>query len=328
MIALNCPREFSPHPAVERSDELHHRLDRNDAGRRRRDLHPPQPVQPAEADLAGPDLADRDRRHRRVSSTSPTRTTPSARPSGACSSVEARLQSLALKSFDLAKPPAAAKFVIEAEDSGQPLKLANFSGPFPSYGRTGRLGRINVALPNVFAVHADMSVEADDGVRFTQTDAEGRALREGEPGPWFRPTDRLPFAHGSDLKRADAAGARPCPRSRPTARTRSARWSSTFRTTRRRAPSCRWPSSGFLRPSSSMSGRRRRIEPCAAVITVPMRFEIEPPQSETRMHVTPAPDRARGAVGGVRGQAAVLAPSGAGRSSSVASSSPPSCAEA
>ncbi len=29
-----------------------------------------------------------------------------------------------------------------------------------------------------------------------------------------------------------------------------------------------------------------QYEPCAAVITVPMRFEIDPPQSETRMHVT------------------------------------------
>src|SRR5215213_308146 len=61
---------------------------------------------------------------------------------------EAKLQSLALKPFDLAKAPTAARFLIEAEDGGAPLKLANFSGPFPSYGRKGRLGRINVALPN------------------------------------------------------------------------------------------------------------------------------------------------------------------------------------
>src|SRR4029453_8185026 len=47
--------------------------------------------------------------------------------------IEAKLQSLALKSFELARPPVASKFVIEAEDGGQPLKLANFSGPFPTF---------------------------------------------------------------------------------------------------------------------------------------------------------------------------------------------------
>ena len=199
-------------------------------------------------------------------------------------SVEARLQSLALKSFDLAKPPAAAKFVIEAEDSGQPLKLANFAGPFPSYGRTGRLGRINVALPNVFAVHADMSVEAD-GVRFTQTDAEGRALREGEPGPWFRPTDRLPFAHGSDIRV-------PMPLARTLAALK-ANGQNPLGTLELDIPN-----NPQTRTSVSVAFERifaafkfyvrqeTQYEPCAAVITVPMRLEIEPPQSETRMHVS------------------------------------------
>jgi hypothetical protein len=28
------------------------------------------------------------------------------------------------------------------------------------------------------------------------------------------------------------------------------------------------------------------FEPCAAVISVPLRFEIEPPQSETRLRLT------------------------------------------
>jgi hypothetical protein len=199
--------------------------------------------------------------------------------------VEARLQSLALKSFDLAKPPAAAKFVIEAEDSGQPLKLANFSGPFPSYGRTGRLGRINVALPNVFAVHADMSVEADGGVRFTQTDAEGRAMREGEPGPWFRPTDRMPFAHGSDLRV-------PIPLARTLSALKANGQNSlgTLELDIPNNPQTRtFVSVAFERIFAAFRFYVRQettFEPCAAVITVPMRFEIDPPQSETRMHVT------------------------------------------
>src|SRR5262245_24746396 len=113
---------------------------------------------------------------------------------------EAKLQSLALKPFDLAKAPNAVRFLIEAEEGGQPLKIANFAGPFPSYGRRGRLGRISVALPNVFAAHADIFVEDDDSIRFTQTDAEGRAVREGDAGPWFRPGTSLPFAHGAELK--------------------------------------------------------------------------------------------------------------------------------
>src|SRR5262245_49387116 len=39
---------------------------------------------------------------------------------------EEKLKGLALKAFDLARPPAAARFMIEAEESGAPLKLANF----------------------------------------------------------------------------------------------------------------------------------------------------------------------------------------------------------
>ncbi len=199
--------------------------------------------------------------------------------------VEARLQSLALKSFDLAKPPAAAKFIIEAEDGGQPLKLANFSGPFPSYGRTGRLGKINVSLPNVFAVHADMSVESDGGVRFTQTDAEGRALHEGEPGPWFRPTDRLPFAHGADIRV-------PMPLAR-TLTALKANGQSPLGALELEIPNNpqtrTFVAVAFERIFASFRFYVRQetpYEPCAAVIAVPMRFEVNPPQSETRMHVT------------------------------------------
>lgn len=199
--------------------------------------------------------------------------------------LEARLHSLALKPFDLAKPPAAARFVIEAEDGGQPLKLANFSGPFPSYGRKGRLGKISVALRNVFAVHAEISIEPDDSVRFTETDAEGRAMREGEAGPWFRPTASQPFAHGSDLKpqmplvKILAAlklnGQTPLgalafdipnnPQTRTFVALRLERIFASFKF--------------YVRQETP-------YEPCAAVITVPMRFEIDPPQSEERMHVT------------------------------------------
>jgi hypothetical protein len=199
--------------------------------------------------------------------------------------IEARLQSLALKPFDLAKQPAAARFLIETEEGGKPLKIANFSGPFPSYGRKGRLGRISVVLPNAFAVHADISVEADDTVQFTQIDAEGRALREGEPGPWFRPNDRHPFAHGSELRPP-----------MPLAKVLSA--------LKANGPNAL----GMLELEIANNPRTRTFvalnlerilpafkfyvrqetpfEPCAAVITVPMRFEIEPPQSETRLQLT------------------------------------------
>ena len=47
------------------------------------------------------------------------------------------------------------------------------------------------------------------------------------------------------------------------------------------------------------------FEPCAAVITVPMRFELDPPQSETRMHFTLRLIEREMLVGGVR-EAAVL----------------------
>ena len=198
---------------------------------------------------------------------------------------EARLQSLALKAFDLSKPPVAAKFVIDLEDSGEPLRIANFSGPFPSYGRKGRLGKISVVLPNVFAVHADIFIEADDSVRFTQTDAEGRALREGEAGPWFRPTPALPFAYGSALKppmplariisALKANGQNPLGAmefdvpNNPQTRT--------------------FVSVNLERIYASFKLYARQetpYEPCAALIMAPMRFELDPPRSETRIHVT------------------------------------------
>ena len=199
--------------------------------------------------------------------------------------VEAKLQSLALKPFDLAKPPIAAKFVIEAEDGGQPLKLADFSGPFPSFGRKGRLGRMSVALPNVFAVYADITIEADDSVRFTQTDAEGRPLREGEAGPWFRPTSAFPFAHGSDLRPQ-----------MPLAKILSALKANGQN--QLGALEFEIPNNPHTRTTASVGLERiypgfrfyvrqeTPFEPCAAVITVPMRFELDPPQSETRMNFT------------------------------------------
>jgi hypothetical protein len=198
---------------------------------------------------------------------------------------EAKLQSLALKAFDLARAPTAARFLIEAEDSGASLKLANFSGPFPSYGRKGRLGRISVALPNVFAVHADIAIEADDSVHFTQVDADGRALREGEPGPWFRPSATLPFAHGTELKpqlatakilaSLKANGQTPLGQlafdipNNPQTRTYVSV------NLERIYPAFRF----YIRQDTP-------FEPCVAIVTVPLRFELDPPQSETRMGFT------------------------------------------
>lgn len=198
---------------------------------------------------------------------------------------EAKLHSLALKAFDLARPPVAAKFMIEAEDAGAPLKLANFAGPFPSYGRKGRLGRISVAVPNVFAVHADIAIEADDSVHFTQVDADGRALREGEAGPWFSPTAALPFAHGADLRPQLAL----------------AKILSAIKTNGQNALGAlefEIPNNPQTRTTVSVNLERifpafkfyvrqeTPFEPCAAVTTVPMRFELDPPQSETRMSFT------------------------------------------
>ena len=199
--------------------------------------------------------------------------------------VEAKLESLALKAFDLAKAPVAAKFMIEAEDGGAPLKLENFSGPFPSYGRKGRLGRISVALPNAFAIHADIVIEADDSVRFTQIDADGRALREGEAGPWFRPSTAYPFAHGADLKPQLAFakilaalkvnGQNPLgllefeipnnPQTRTYVTVNLERIYPAFKF--------------YVRQETP-------FEPCASIVTVPMRFELEPPQTDTRMAFT------------------------------------------
>lgn len=196
---------------------------------------------------------------------------------------EARLQSLALKAFDLARTPGAAKFMIEAEDGGTPLKLANFSGPFPSYGRRGRIGRISVVLPNAFAVHADIAIEADDSVHFTQVDADGRALREGEAGPWFRPTAAFPFAHGTDLK-PQLALAKILAALKANAQNPLGGLAFEIPNN----PQTRTYVTVNLEriyPAFKFYVRQETpFEPCAAIVTVPMRFELDPPQSETRMN--------------------------------------------
>ena len=198
---------------------------------------------------------------------------------------DAKLQSLALKPFDLARPPTASKFLIEAEESGQSLKIANFAGPFPSYGRKGRLGRISVALPNAFAVHADIYVDADDSVRFTQTDAEGRSVREGEAGPWFRPGPNQPFVHGADLKPQ-----MPLAKILSALKTNGQNPLATLELDiPNRAQTRTFVTLNFERIFASFRFYARQetpFEPCAAVIQVPMRFELDPPQSDTRMHFT------------------------------------------
>ena len=199
--------------------------------------------------------------------------------------IEAKLQSLSLKPFELARSPVAAKFLIEAEDGGQPLKLANFSGPFPSFGRKGRLGKMSVVLPNVFALYADIAVEADDSVRFTQTDAEGRPLREGEAGPWFRPTAALPFAHGSDLR-----SQMPLAKILSALKANGQNQLGSLEFDIPNNPQTRTYVSVSLEriyPGFRFYVRQETpFEPCVAMIAVPMRFELEVPQSDARMNFT------------------------------------------
>lgn len=196
-----------------------------------------------------------------------------------------RLQSLAAKPFDLAKPPVAAKFVIEFDTTGgQPATIENFTGPFPSYGRTGRLGTISVSLADTFTAHAEMTIDGDR-LRFTQTDADGRALREGEAGPWFvtgtgpqpiygvelRP--QVPLARIFSAIKANGAGplgavAFDIPNT-PQTRT--------------------FVALNFEKvvPAFKFQVRQETpYQPCLATMTVPLRFEIDPPRSDSRMTAT------------------------------------------
>lgn len=196
-----------------------------------------------------------------------------------------RLQALALKPFDLAKPPVAAKFIIEFDTTGgQPTTIENFSGPFPSFGRTGRLGTISVSLADSFAAHAEMTVDRDR-VRFTQTDADGRPLREGEAGPWFAtgtgalPTygvalrPQVPLARILSAFKANGAAplgavAFDIPNT-PQTRT--------------------FVALNFEKivPAFKFQARQETpYQPCLATMTVPMRFEIDPPRSDSRMTAT------------------------------------------
>lgn len=196
-----------------------------------------------------------------------------------------RLQALALKPFDLAKPPVAATFVIAFDTTGgQPAAIENFTGPFPSYGQTGRLGTISVSLADIFAAHAEMSVD-DERVRFTQTDADGRPLREGEAGPWFATGTAPPLTYGVTL--------------RP--QVTLARILSAIRANGSAplgAVALEIPNSPQTRtfvalnlerivPAFRLQARQETpYQPCLATVTVPMRFEIDPPRSDNRMTAT------------------------------------------
>lgn len=196
-----------------------------------------------------------------------------------------RLQALALKPFDLAKPPVAATFVIAFDTTGgQPAAIENFTGPFPNYGRTGRLGTISVSLADIFAAHAEMSVDGER-VRFTQTDADGRPLREGEAGPWFATGTAPPLTYGVTL--------------RP--QVTLARILSAIRANGSAplgAVALEIPNSPQTRtfvalnlerivPAFRLQARQETpYQPCLATVTVPMRFEIDPPRSDNRMTAT------------------------------------------
>lgn len=196
-----------------------------------------------------------------------------------------RLQALALKPFDLAKPPVAATFVIAFDTTGgQPAAIENFTGPFPNYGRTGRLGTISVSLADIFAAYAEMSVD-DERVRFTQTDADGRPLREGEAGPWFATGTAPPLTYGVTL--------------RP--QVTLARILSAIRANGSAplgAVALEIPNSPQTRtfvalnlerivPAFRLQARQETpYQPCLATVTVPMRFEIDPPRSDNRMTAT------------------------------------------
>lgn len=197
---------------------------------------------------------------------------------------EERLQSLALKSFDLSKPPVAARFVIEFDGSGgQPTAIENFTGPFPTYGRTGRVGRISVALADSFAVHAEMAVETDR-MRFTQTDADGRAMREGEAGPWFAAM-RASGIHGADLR-----SQLPLARILSAIKANGLAPLGTLAFDIPNTPQTRtFVALAFERivPSFKFHVRQETpYQPCTAIISVPMRLEIDPPRSDMRLNAT------------------------------------------
>lgn len=197
---------------------------------------------------------------------------------------EERLKSLALRAFDLAKPPVTAKFVIEFDTGNEPLKIENFTGPFPSYGRTGRLGKISVVLASTFAVHAEIAVDAADRLRFTQTDAEGRALREGEAGPWFA-TAAPASIYGAEIRS-------PAPLARILSAIK-ANGMEPLGTVEFDIPNnARTRTDVALNfekivPSFKFHVRQEtQYQPCTAIVAVPMRLEIDPPRSETRMTAT------------------------------------------
>lgn len=196
-----------------------------------------------------------------------------------------RLQALALKPFDLAKPLVAAKFVIEFDSTGgQPSAIENFTGPFPSYGRTGRFGTISVSLADIFAAHADITVDGDR-VRFTQTDAEGRALREGEAGPWFAAGTAPLLIYGVELRPQV-----PLARILSSIRANGTEPLGTVAFEIPNTPQTRtFVALNFERivPAFKLQVRQDTpYQPCLATVTVPMRFEIEPPRGDSRMTAT------------------------------------------
>lgn len=201
------------------------------------------------------------------------------------SRAEARLKDIAAKPFDLSKPPVLSKFLIEFEEDGLPPTIPNFSGPFPSFGKIGALGRIQIAIPGLPAEQADIMIGPDKAVRFIRTDAGGRALRDGEPGPWFGEAAGRPAAYGATL-----------PSPMPLGRLMTAikangqqPLGSLDLDIPNNAQTRTFVAVNFerIRPSFRFHLHQDTpSDPCTAVILMPMRFEIEPPRNDPRLRVT------------------------------------------
>lgn len=204
---------------------------------------------------------------------------------------EARLKDIAAKPFDLSKPPVLSKFLIEFEEDGRPLTIPDFSGPFPSFGKIGLLGRIQIVIPGIPAEQADIVIGPDKTVRFVQTDAAGRALRDGEAGPWFsEAAGQHATAHAATGYGANLPSPMPLGRVMASIKANGQQPLGTLDLDiPNNAATRTFVSVNFERILPSLRFHLHQetpFDPCIAIVLIPMRFEIEPPATDARLRAT------------------------------------------
>jgi hypothetical protein len=124
--------------------------------------------------------------------------------------IQAELTKLRLATFAVGAPPSNAMIIFDYAVGGDSMKNKYFSGPFPSFGKKGKIGRIWVAVPEIFEMHGDIEAsllsDSLDSAIATITPANNDPKRPNFPvlkkDPWFNEQFAPEYSVGANIKEA------------------------------------------------------------------------------------------------------------------------------